>query len=87
MKRFVTISFTGSHIIRNRGCRTPWCDMNEILKDKCNLLADNYMVIYNGFQFEEDQICKVAGLIYTSADRRAEAEKLTECRKILKNDQ
>ena len=58
--------------------------MNEILKDKCDLLADNYMVIHNGFQFEEDQICKVAGLIFTSADRRADAEKLTECRKILK---
>ena len=56
--------------------------MNDILKDKCNLLADNYMVIHNGFQFEEDQICKVAGLIYTSADRRAEAEKLTEWKTV-----
>lgn len=58
--------------------------MNEIVRKKCELLTGNTLTINNRFRLEDNQMCIAAGLIFTSADREADAEKLTECRKILK---
>lgn len=59
-------------------------EMNDAIREKCDLLADNYSVLADKYKLEDNLMCMVTGLIFTSADSKADIEKLSECRKILK---
>ncbi len=56
--------------------------MNELITEKIQLLEENYKAIQKKFLFKESLMNLVAGLIFTSADRKVDADKLTECKKI-----
>ena len=58
--------------------------MNNDLQRKCELFEKNCTVISDKFRFEKPIMSIAAGLIYAGADREADIEKLTECKKILK---
>ncbi|MCR5205217.1 MAG: DUF4003 domain-containing protein [Lachnospiraceae bacterium] len=60
--------------------------MREELRAKCELLIKNRDIIRDSFRFEKELMSIVAGLIFTGEDREADAEKLKECRKILKKN-
>ena len=57
--------------------------MTERLRNKCELFLRNRNAISKKFMFEKDMMNIAAGLIFTGADKEADIEKLTECRKIL----
>lgn len=59
--------------------------MNDMIREKCELLANNHSAIKKKFAFENDLMCVAAGLIFSVADREADVEKMAECRKILRN--
>lgn len=60
--------------------------MNEALNEKCELLLTNYSAINKKFFINDKLMCLMAGLIFTSADKEADIEKLTECKKILEKN-
>ena len=57
--------------------------MTENLRNKCELFAENRALIAKKFMFEKSVMSITAGLIFAGADRKADAEELTECRRIL----
>lgn len=57
--------------------------MTERLRNKCELFLRNHNAVSKKFMFEKDMMSIAAGLIFTGADKEADIEKLTECRKIL----
>ncbi len=61
--------------------------MNESLKQKCELLADNYTVINKDFKWEFELMTIVAANSYTNAGLKADPAKMKECREILKKKQ
>ncbi len=61
--------------------------MDELLRAKCDLLAENREIIRKGFFWSHDLMHMAASVIFTGADRRADVERMKECRKILKAHQ
>ncbi|MBR5419707.1 MAG: DUF4003 family protein [Lachnospiraceae bacterium] len=61
--------------------------MNASLKQKCELLADNYTVIHKDFVLEFEIMEMVAASSYMYAGMKADTEKMKECRKILAGKQ
>lgn len=57
--------------------------MTDSLRNKCELFERNRTAISKKFLFEKAMMSIAAGLIFTGADKEADAEKLTECRSIL----
>lgn len=57
--------------------------MNEKLQSKCDLFLRNRNAVSRKFMLEKGMMSIAAGLIFTGADKEADIEKLTECRKIL----
>lgn len=58
--------------------------MNEILKEKCDLLVANRNAIKESFKFEYNVSCAVASLLCCAKDRKADIDKIKECKKIIK---
>ncbi len=58
--------------------------MNDIIREKCDLFAENRTILRKKFVFEDNLMCVVSGLIFAMEDASADPEKLAECRKILK---
>ena len=58
--------------------------MRETLKERCELLAENYTLIEKNFKWEFNMMYLVAAINYTSMGMKADAEKMKECREILK---
>lgn len=58
--------------------------MNELLKEKCELLADNHEIVRKEFKWDYDMMSVVAGSIFSSAGQKANPEKMKICREILK---
>ena len=58
--------------------------MKDSLREKCELLADNYTVIEKNFKWEFNMMYLVAAINYTSMGMKADTEKMKECREILK---
>ena len=58
--------------------------MNTAVSEKCILLEKNRSAVKDKFAFEEGLMGVIAGFIYTSEQAEADADKLTECRKILR---
>ena len=56
------------------------------LQEKLELLEENRGIIIDGFPFEKPLILSAAALLYTLADRKADAERLKECKKILEKN-
>ncbi|WP_295067202.1 DUF4003 family protein [Ruminococcus sp.] len=57
--------------------------MTERLRSKCDLFLRNRNAVSKKFLLEKAVMSIAAGLIFTGADKEADIEKLTECRKIL----
>ena len=57
--------------------------MNAKLQSKCELFLRNRNAVSKKFMFEKGMMSIAAGLIFAGADKEADIEKLTECRKIL----
>ena len=57
--------------------------MTDELTAKCELLIQNLEVINKKYLLENENLCLMAGLVFTSADKEADAGKLAECKKIL----
>ena len=60
--------------------------MNEVLNEKCELLLKNSSAIRNKYFFDDAHMCLIAGLIFTSADKEVDTDKLKECKKILEKN-
>ena len=58
--------------------------MKESLKERCELLADNYTLVSNSFKWEFEMMNMVAAINYTNLGMKADPEKMMECREILK---
>ncbi len=58
--------------------------MRQTLREKCELLAENYTVINKDFKWEFEIMTIVAANAYTNAGMKADPEKMKECREILK---
>lgn len=58
--------------------------MNETLKTKCELFAENRQTIGKAFKWEEDMEAAAAALIFTAADKPADTDRMKECEAILK---
>lgn len=58
--------------------------MNAMINEKCTLLEKNRAAVKEKFAFEENLMGVVAGFIYTSEQKEADADKMLECRKILR---
>ena len=58
--------------------------MKQSLREKCELLAENYTVINKDFKWEFEIMTIVAANTYTNAGMKADPEKMKECREILK---
>lgn len=58
--------------------------MKESLRQKCELLADNYVLIHKDFMWEIDIMNIVAASIYTNAGLKADPEVIKQCRNILR---
>lgn len=50
--------------------------MRDSLKEKCELLAENYTVIYQSFKFEFEMMNLVAASHFTNAGRKADPDVL-----------
>ncbi|MBO6207192.1 MAG: DUF4003 family protein [Lachnospiraceae bacterium] len=61
--------------------------MKQSLREKCELLAENYTVINKDFKWEFEIMTIVAASAYTNAGLQADPAKMKECREILKNKQ
>ena len=57
--------------------------MNELIREKCDLLASNCSSIHKKFFLEAKLMSVASGMIFTSADREADIDKMKECRKLL----
>ena len=57
--------------------------MNEALNKKCELLLNNLSLVNRVFLLNDPLLSLASALIFTSADREADPEKLSECKKIL----
>ncbi|WP_303836899.1 DUF4003 family protein [Ruminococcus flavefaciens] len=57
--------------------------MTERLRNKCDLFLRNRNAVSKKFMLEKGMMSIAAGLIFTGADKEADIEKLTECRKLL----
>ena len=57
--------------------------MTETLRNKCELFERNRAAISKKFVLQKNEMSLAAGLMFTSADREADIEKLEECRRIL----
>ena len=57
--------------------------MTENLRTKCELFERNRSAVSQKFIFENDVMRIAAGLLLTGAEREADIETLTECRRIL----
>ena len=60
--------------------------MNEALNEKCELLLKNYSAIQKKYFISDKLLSLVASLIFTSADKKADIDRLTECKKILEKN-
>ncbi len=58
--------------------------MNERVKEKCELLADNFLLISKEFKWELEMMSIIAASIYTNAGLKADPAKMRECLGILK---
>ncbi|WP_024864514.1 DUF4003 family protein [Butyrivibrio sp. FCS014] len=61
--------------------------MNDVLRTKCELLADNRDAVKKGFFWERDLMRIVAATVFTGAGKNADPARMKECRKILKKHQ
>lgn len=61
--------------------------MRDSLKEKCELLAENYTVIHQSFKFEFEMMNLVAASHFTNAGRKADPEKMKECKAIFAKKQ
>ena len=57
--------------------------MNEALNDKCELLLKNCSAIHRKYFLNDKLLSLMAGLIFASADKEADTDRLKECKKIL----
>lgn len=57
--------------------------MNELVRERCELLATNRAVMRKKFAFEDNLLCVTGSLIFTLEGKEADAEKLAGCKKIL----
>lgn len=57
--------------------------MTETLRNKCDLFERNRAAISKKFVLQKNEMSIAAALMFTSADREADIEKLEECRRIL----
>ena len=53
--------------------------MKQSLREKCELLAENYTVINKDFKWEFEIMTIVAANTYTNAGMKADPEKMKEC--------
>lgn len=61
--------------------------MNAILKQKCELLADNYTLIHKEFKWEYEIMTVVAASSYMNNGMKADTAKMKECKAILAKKQ
>lgn len=61
--------------------------MNAVLKQKCELLADNYTLIHKEFQWEYEIMTVVAASSYMNNGMKANTAKMKECKAILAKKQ
>ncbi len=57
--------------------------MNENVKSKIELFAENRKRIHEAFKWDWDMMSVVAGLVFTGADKTADIDRMKECEKIL----
>ena len=57
--------------------------MTETLRNKCDLFERNRTAISKKFVLQKNEMSIAAALMFTSADKEADIEKLEECRRIL----
>lgn len=60
---------------------------NELLQAGCELLADNRDLIHKGFAWDYDMMSAVGGMIFTSAGKVADVERMKQCKSILKRQE
>ena len=58
--------------------------MNERVKEKCELLAENFLLINKEFKWDLEMMSIIAASIYTNAGLKADPAKMRECHGILK---
>ena len=57
--------------------------MNEKIKEKCDLLAENYQITQNSAKLDHAQAAALGALIYTSQNEKAAEEDIRSSRKLL----
>ena len=60
--------------------------MNEAMNDKCELLLKNCSAIHRKYFLNDKLLSLMAGLIFASADKEADTDRLKECKKILEKN-
>ena len=60
--------------------------MNDAVKERCELLSVNKSIIHKAFLFEKDQMSLASALLFTSASKEADIDKMKLCRKLLKKN-
>ena len=61
--------------------------MNAILRQKCELLADNYTLIHKEFMWDFEIMSVVAASSYMNAGKKADIAKMKECKALLAQKQ
>lgn len=60
--------------------------MNEIVRNKCNLLIENTQRISNGFKWNDSLMNIASALTFTSANQLVDLNRLMECKKLLEKN-
>lgn len=58
--------------------------MREAIKQRCDLLIENWKLIHKGFWLENGSLAAIAAAAYADKGQTADVERLKECHKILK---
>ena len=58
--------------------------MREAIKQRCDLLIENWKLIHKGFWLENGSLAAIAAAAYADKDQTADVDRLKECHKILK---
>ena len=61
--------------------------MDEQLRERCDLLAENRKLIRDGFKWESDIMYAAASFAYAGIGRKADVERMKECRAVLKRSE
>ena len=60
--------------------------MNNLLTERCNLLAENRNAVYKEFKWNNSLLAVASAMVFTNAGITADVEKMRTCKQLLKQD-